>query len=92
MWKKIRGQGHAYSYNMYVAANEGSLYFTLYKAANVVNAYKEARAILVIFQFDKFVLFLDVKHIFLLNCFFFRKCISIKINGIQIYLIQQNRR
>ncbi|XP_043476736.1 uncharacterized protein C05D11.1-like [Leptopilina heterotoma] len=46
MWKKIRGQGHAYSYGMSVASNEGHLYFTLYRAVNIINAYKEARAIM----------------------------------------------
>lgn len=47
MWKQIRGQGLSYGYNMYVMPNEGLLYLSLYKATNVVGAYKEARAIIV---------------------------------------------
>ncbi|XP_033227850.1 uncharacterized protein C05D11.1-like [Belonocnema kinseyi] len=46
MWKQIRGQGLSYGYNMYVMPNEGLLYLSLYKATNVVGAYKEARAII----------------------------------------------
>uniref|UniRef100_A0A182P602 Peptidase M16C associated domain-containing protein n=1 Tax=Anopheles epiroticus TaxID=199890 RepID=A0A182P602_9DIPT len=42
LWKQIRGQGFAYGYNIVPRPNEGMLYFTLYRASNVVAAYKEA--------------------------------------------------
>uniref|UniRef100_A0A182Q9C8 Peptidase M16C associated domain-containing protein n=1 Tax=Anopheles farauti TaxID=69004 RepID=A0A182Q9C8_9DIPT len=46
LWKQIRGQGFAYGYNIVPRPNEGLLYFTLYRASNVVAAYKEAVAIM----------------------------------------------
>ncbi|KAL2723884.1 uncharacterized protein V1478_008397 [Vespula squamosa] len=45
MWRLIRGQGLSYGYAIYPKINEGLLYFSLYKSANVVGAYKEARNI-----------------------------------------------
>uniref|UniRef100_A0A1S4GM16 Uncharacterized protein n=1 Tax=Anopheles gambiae TaxID=7165 RepID=A0A1S4GM16_ANOGA len=42
LWRQIRGQGFAYGYNIVPRPNEGMLYFTLYRASNVVAAYKEA--------------------------------------------------
>ncbi|XP_065331975.1 uncharacterized protein C05D11.1-like [Cloeon dipterum] len=45
LWKQVRGQGLTYSYNLYSDANEGKLYFTLYRSTNVVAAFKEAKAI-----------------------------------------------
>lgn len=47
MWRLIRGQGLSYGYGIYPKVNEGLLYFSLYKSANVVAAYKEARNIVV---------------------------------------------
>ena len=47
MWKKIRGQGLSYGYNMYPSPSEGLLYLSLYRATNIVGAYKEARSIIV---------------------------------------------
>ena len=51
MWKKIRGQGLSYGYSIFTKPNEGLLYFSLYKATNVIGAYKEAKAIIVCFYF-----------------------------------------
>lgn len=45
MWRQIRGQGLAYSYNLYVKPCEGHLYFALTKATLVGAAYKEAMTI-----------------------------------------------
>lgn len=45
LWRQIRGQGFAYGYNLMPRPNEGLLYFTLYRATNVVAAYKETAAI-----------------------------------------------
>uniref|UniRef100_A0A182YI36 Uncharacterized protein n=1 Tax=Anopheles stephensi TaxID=30069 RepID=A0A182YI36_ANOST len=46
LWRQIRGQGFAYGYNIVPRPNEGSLYFTLYRASNVVAAYQEAVSIM----------------------------------------------
>ncbi|XP_049294284.1 uncharacterized protein C05D11.1-like [Anopheles funestus] len=46
LWKQIRGQGFAYGYNIVPRPNEGMLYFTLYRASNVVAAYQEAVSIM----------------------------------------------
>uniref|UniRef100_A0A182NNB5 Uncharacterized protein n=1 Tax=Anopheles dirus TaxID=7168 RepID=A0A182NNB5_9DIPT len=46
LWRQIRGQGFAYGYNIVPRPNEGLLYLTLYRASNVVAAYKEAVAIM----------------------------------------------
>ncbi|XP_050076146.1 uncharacterized protein C05D11.1-like [Anopheles maculipalpis] len=46
LWKQIRGQGFAYGYNILPRPNEGLLYFTLYRASNVVAAYQEAVSIM----------------------------------------------
>ncbi|KAL2732287.1 uncharacterized protein V1477_014528 [Vespula maculifrons] len=45
MWKLIRGRGLSYGYGIYPKIHEGLLYFSLYKSANVVAAYREARNI-----------------------------------------------
>ncbi|KAF4518639.1 hypothetical protein B566_EDAN005966 [Ephemera danica] len=45
MWKQVRGQGLAYSYNMFPEPNEGMLYFTLYRATNVVAAFNESKSV-----------------------------------------------
>lgn len=45
LWRQIRGQGFSYGYNIVPRPNEGLLYFTLYRATNVVAAYKEAKSI-----------------------------------------------
>ncbi|XP_055630740.1 uncharacterized protein C05D11.1-like [Toxorhynchites rutilus septentrionalis] len=45
LWRQIRGQGFSYGYNIVPRPNEGLLYFTLYRASNVVAAYKEAKSI-----------------------------------------------
>ncbi|XP_064481278.1 uncharacterized protein C05D11.1-like [Ornithodoros turicata] len=42
MWRQIRGQGLAYSYNLYVKPCEGLLYLVLTKSSVVGTAYKEA--------------------------------------------------
>lgn len=47
LWRQIRGQGFAYSYDAVPRPNEGLLYFTLYRCSNVVAAYKEAQTIIV---------------------------------------------
>ena len=47
MWRQIRGQGFAYSYDIYTKPNEGLLYLMFYKATNVVAAYKETKTIIV---------------------------------------------
>uniref|UniRef100_A0A182JL08 Uncharacterized protein n=1 Tax=Anopheles atroparvus TaxID=41427 RepID=A0A182JL08_ANOAO len=46
LWRQIRGQGFAYGYNIVPRPNEGLLYFTLYRASNVVAAFKEAESIM----------------------------------------------
>lgn len=46
-WKQIRGQGLAYSYNMYINLHEQLLYFTLYKATNLTAAFKQFKLITV---------------------------------------------
>ncbi|XP_071452193.1 uncharacterized protein C05D11.1-like [Hetaerina americana] len=45
MWRQIRGLGLAYGYNIHPCMTEGLLYFTLYRATNVVGAYREAKVI-----------------------------------------------
>ncbi|KXJ72958.1 hypothetical protein RP20_CCG016849 [Aedes albopictus] len=45
LWRQIRGQGFSYGYNIVPRPNEGLLYFTLYRATNLVSAYKEAKSI-----------------------------------------------
>ncbi|XP_001603808.1 uncharacterized protein C05D11.1 [Nasonia vitripennis] len=45
MWRQIRGQGFAYSYDIYTKPNEGLLYLIFYRATNVVAAYKETKTI-----------------------------------------------
>lgn len=45
LWRQIRGQGLAYGYSMLPLPNEGLLYLTLYRATNVLAAYKEAKTI-----------------------------------------------
>lgn len=47
LWRQIRGQGFAYGYNLMPRPNEGLLYFTLYRATNVVEAYRETKEITV---------------------------------------------
>lgn len=47
MWRKVRGQGLAYSYNMIPRPNEGLLYLTFYRATDIVGSFKEALLILV---------------------------------------------
>lgn len=47
LWRQIRGQGFSYGYNIVHRPNEGLLYFTLYRATNLVAAYKEAKSITV---------------------------------------------
>lgn len=60
LWRQIRGQGFAYGYNMMPKPNEGLLYFTLYRATNVVAAFREAKTIIVCSI--KQIIFLDVIH------------------------------
>lgn len=44
-WRQIRGQGFAYGYNMTVKLNSQLLFFTLYRATNVIAAFKQFKAI-----------------------------------------------
>lgn len=46
-WRVIRGQGFAYSYNMHLNLHEHLLYFTLFKATNLVAAFKQFKSITV---------------------------------------------
>ncbi|XP_011314165.1 uncharacterized protein C05D11.1 [Fopius arisanus] len=46
MWKQVRGQGLAYSFNICARPNEGLMYLTFYASANIVGAYKETKAII----------------------------------------------
>lgn len=50
-WRQIRGQGLAYGYNMYVSVFEHLLYFSLYRATNVVSAFNQFKTITVEFFF-----------------------------------------
>lgn len=62
MWKQIRGQGLSYSYSVFPSTHEGLLYLVLYRATNVVAAYKEARNILVSFlklRYETVMMLLD---------------------------------
>lgn len=47
LWRQIRGQGFAYGYSIAPKPHEGLLYLSLYRASNVVAAYKEAKRITV---------------------------------------------
>lgn len=42
MWRQIRGQGLAYSFSISINVEHGLLYFSLYKATNLGDAFKEA--------------------------------------------------
>ncbi|RZF32151.1 hypothetical protein LSTR_LSTR004014 [Laodelphax striatellus] len=46
LWRKLRGQGLTYSYNMLPRPNEGLLYLTFYRATDVIRSYKEAAIVL----------------------------------------------
>lgn len=46
-WRQIRGQGLSYGYNLYVNLNEQLIYFTLYRATNVIAAFKQFKNITV---------------------------------------------
>lgn len=46
-WRQIRGQGLAYGYQMYVNLHEQLLYFTLYRATNVISAFNQFKSITV---------------------------------------------
>lgn len=47
LWRQIRGQGFAYGYSIAPKPHEGLLYLSLYRASNLVAAYKEAKRITV---------------------------------------------
>lgn len=47
MWKSIRGAGLAYGYNLSLMPHESLLYLTLYRATNLVSAFKETKNIIV---------------------------------------------
>ena len=42
MWRQIRGQGFAYSFSISVNVEHGLLYFSLYKATSMADAFREA--------------------------------------------------
>lgn len=44
-WRQIRGQGLAYGYNMTVKLHSQLLLFTLYRATNVIAAFKQFKSI-----------------------------------------------
>lgn len=46
LWKQIRGQGLAYGYTIAPKPNEGMLLLSLYRASNVVAAFKETKRII----------------------------------------------
>ncbi|XP_014253359.1 uncharacterized protein C05D11.1-like [Cimex lectularius] len=46
MWKLIRGLGFAYSYYIIPRPSQGKLFFSLYRASNIIGAYKQAKLIL----------------------------------------------
>lgn len=47
MWRRIRGAGFAYGYNLSLMPHEGLLYFTLYRATNLTAAFRETKTIVV---------------------------------------------
>lgn len=47
MWRQIRGAGLAYGYSLSLMPHESLLYYTLYKATNVVAAFRETKIIIV---------------------------------------------
>lgn len=46
LWKQIRGQGLAYGYTIAPKPNEGLLLLSLYRASNVIAAFKETKRII----------------------------------------------
>lgn len=46
LWRQIRGQGFAYGYNIVPRPHEGLLCISLYRASNVVAAFKECKTII----------------------------------------------
>ncbi|XP_055378206.1 uncharacterized protein C05D11.1-like [Condylostylus longicornis] len=46
LWRQIRGQGFAYCYTLIPRPQEGVLSLSLYRASNVVAAFKEAKSII----------------------------------------------
>lgn len=46
LWRQIRGQGLAYGYTIAPKPNEGLLLLSLYRASNVVAAFKETKRII----------------------------------------------
>lgn len=75
LWRQIRGQGLAYSYDAVPRPNEGLLYFTLYRCSNVVAAFKEAQSIIVRQQY--FLINQLINFVAIISFFFFRK---VKLN------------
>lgn len=47
MWRRLRGPGYTYDYTFKPSPNEGLLYFSLYRATDVPNAFKEFQKIVV---------------------------------------------
>jgi len=45
-WRKIRGKGLAYSYNLYLNVETGTLNFAIEKSTSPVAAFDEARKII----------------------------------------------
>jgi len=46
LWRKVRGLGLAFGYDMTVSPEQGLLLFTLYKSADLCMAYQEAQDII----------------------------------------------
>jgi len=51
-YKRIRGKGYAYGYDMYESIEKGMIYFSLYRATNIVEAYKEAYSTVIALRKD----------------------------------------
>lgn len=57
MWRQIRGQGLAYSYSIVAKPNEAKLFLYFYRASNIVATYKEARNVIVSYNYYIICLF-----------------------------------
>ena len=46
MWRRLRGAGLSYDYNLFNVTESGLLYFCLSKCTNMIGAYKEGKSLL----------------------------------------------